>query len=523
MTYILFKDISSQDIGKTYELRGKIEVVKQTSGPTLMVLNDGTANFTIKAFIKPGIRAYPDCEIGDFVYIKVQINERNGDLEGEVKDMKKLAKEEFLILQDEISQLRAERIKPVCTQFSIDSPILESLKDRFIKIATLIRTAIVEGRPILLRHDADCDGYSSAICMERAILQFMDIVTGGDKQVQFQNYRRAPSKAPFYEYEDAVKDASNWLRDKNRSNALPPLVIITDNGSTEEDIFGMTQMKLYDAQIVVIDHHYPGEVKNGRSIIDNYIDAHINPYLTGFDSNVCSGMLGFELARFIYENNTNSVMIPAMAAILDHTEGMEREKYVQLAIESGFSEEYMTKLGEIVYLQSHYLRFQEAREFVDDLFNSDKIIQSKLVEMLSPEIERRYEKVKKIAQHYAKIEDYGPFKVIDFDGEKGTSRGEFPAVGKSTNQIHTMFEKELDKPIITMTSGSTFLTIRVSDGIKGFSVPYFCSEWINNKIAFTGAEGGGHEHAGSIKFVEYARDEVISLFKEYLKDIAKKQ
>jgi RecJ-like exonuclease len=86
-----------------------------------------------------------------------------------------------------------------------------------------------------------------------------------------------------------------------------------------------------------------------------------------------------------------------------------------------------------------------------------------------------------------------------------------------------MFEEELDKPVITMTSGSTFLTIRVSDAIKGFSVPEFCSEWIDNKIPFTGAEGGGHEHAGSIKFVEYAKEDVINLFKEYLKEIAKKQ
>lgn len=523
MEYTLFKDISHDDIGKTFFMKGKIEVVKQTSGPTLMILNDGTQNFTFKAFIKPGARAYPECDIGDFVFIKAQINERNGGIEGEVKDMKKLGKEEFEKLEKEISEKNKEKVKPTHTDFTIKSDVLESLKPRFIEIATMIRQAIVEGRPILLRHDADCDGYSSALCMERAILGFMDEVSGGDKQLQFQNYRRAPSKAPFYEYEDAVKDASNWLRDNNRNDAKPPLIIITDNGSTEEDIFGMTQMKLYDAQIVVIDHHFPGEVKNERAIIDDYIDGHINPYLTGFDSNVCSGMLGYEMAKFIYEKNTNSIMIPAMAAILDHTEGTEKDQYIELAKKEGYTEEYMTKLGEIVYLQSHYLRFQEAREFVNDLFGANKKIQEKLVEMLSPEIKRRYEKVKKIAEHYSNIEDFGPFYVVNFNGELGTSRGEFPAVGKSTNQVHTMFEGKLDKPVITMTSGSTFLTIRVSDEIKGFSVPEFCSSWINEKIPFTGAEGGGHEHAGSIKFVEYAKEDVINLFKEYLKEIANNQ
>ena len=133
-----------------------------------------------------------------------------------------------------------------------------------------------------------------------------------------------------------------------------------------------------------------------------------------------------------------------------------------------------------------------------------------------------YAKARQIGKTYTEVVDFGPFYVCNFDGEKGTSRGQFPAVGKATNQIHNMFEDEFDKPVITMTSGSTFMTIRVSDDIKGFSVPTFCTEWINKKIPHTGAEGGGHEHAGSIKFVEYARKEVSKLFIDYLKEIAQK-
>lgn len=519
----LFKDISREDIGQNFTMKAKVTTVKQTSGPTLMIMTDGTANFTFKAFVKPGVRAYPEIDVDDIVLVTAKINERKDTIEGEVSSMEKLSDEEKETYEEKIQEMNEEKFKPICNEFSIQSEVLESLKPKFIKVATMIRKAIVEGRPILLRHDADCDGYSSAICMERAITEFMMEVTGGDKQVLFQNYRRAPSKAPFYEYEDAVKDCSNWLRDRNRNGSKPPLVIVTDNGSTEEDYLGMTQMKIYDADIVVIDHHYPGEIDaKGKVFIDRVLSGHINPYLTGYDSNVCSGMLGYELARFIYENNSNSIFIPAMAGILDHTEGPEKEKYIELAEKEGFTVDYMTKLGEITYLQSHYLRFMEAREFVNDLFGANMKLQRELVKMLSPEIEKRYEKVKKIAKHYSEVIDIGAFYIVHFDGEKGTSRGEFPAVGKSTNQVHTMFEEELDKPIITMTSGSTFLTIRVSDGIKGFSVPDFC-EIINREIPHTGAEGGGHEHAGSVKFVEYGRAEVIEAFKKYLKSIANKQ
>ena len=43
------------------------------------------------------------------------------------------------------------------------------------------------------------------------------------------------------------------------------------------------------------------------------------------------------------------------------------------------------------------------------------------------------------------------------------------------------------------------------------------------KKPYLRAEGGGHERAGSIKFVEYARTELIQDFKAYLKELAKKK
>jgi len=224
----------------------------------------------------------------------------------------------------------------------------------------------------------------------------------------------------------------------------------------------------------------------------------------------------------IKKDNNNSVMIPAMAGLLDHVDGTEKDQYVELANKAGFETKYMQDLGEIVYLQSHYIRFQESREFVDNLFGADMNFQKNIVEMLTPELDKRYAAVRKIGEHYAQVNDYGKFYVVEFDGEKGTSRGQYPAVGKATNQIHDMFEKKLDKPVITMTYGSTFLTIRVGDAIIGFSVPTFC-DIITEKIPFTGAEGGGHEHAGSVKFVEYAKEDVLNLFREYLKNINDKQ
>ncbi|MCA9486519.1 hypothetical protein H6501_02580 [Candidatus Woesearchaeota archaeon] len=517
-----FREITSEDVGKKFELQARVKTIKQTSGPTLMVLNDGTANFTLKAFLRPGARAYPEIELEDDVKVGFEVRERKDSIEGEAYSMEKLSSKDSAKFQKAIDKQQLDKVKPVSTSFSIQSEVLEKLKPRFVQVASIIREAVLEGRPILLRHNADCDGYSSAITIERAILSFMDEITGNDLLSQYQLYRRAPSKAPFYEYEDAVKDLCYWLRDKVKNGYKPPLIIITDNGSTQEDILAMQQMLLYDAKIVVVDHHYPGEVKDGKVEVDKYIEAHINPYLEGFDSNVCTGMLGFELANFIHDKHTNSVLIPAMAAILDHCDGTEKDQYIVQAEAEGYTQDYMAKLGEIVDMQSHYLRFQESREFIDDLFGKNKAAQERIVQLLAPELEKRYKQVEEVAQYYAEKEDFGPFYLIHFDGEKGTNRGEYPAVGKTTNHIHKIFEQGLDKPIVTATSGSTFLTVRVSDGISRISIPEFAGQ-IMREHPYTRAEGGGHERAGSVKFVEYGRTKVMEEFKAYLRKVASLQ
>jgi len=232
-------------------------------------------------------------------------------------------------------------------------------------------------------------------------------------------------------------------------------------------------------------------------------------------------MLGYELANFIYEKNKNSVFIPAMAAILDHCESPERDLYVGLAEKEGFTQDYLAVLGEIIDMQSHYFRFMESREFFDDLFGNNMDMQKKVVEMLGPELELRYKAVEAVSRHYVEKKDFGKFYMIGFDGEKGTFRGEYPAVGKSTNHIHKVFEKEMDKPIVTVTHGTTFMTIRVSDEITGFSVPEFVQE-VFLKLPFANANGGGHEHAGSVRFVEFARDDIMKLFEDYLKRVNSK-
>ena len=146
-----FKDLSKGDIKSTFEAQAKVEVIKQTGGPTLMVLNDGTSNFTFKAFVKPGVRAFPQIDVGDCVYVKAVVNEHQGKAEGEVVEMNKLTNEQLEKFKEHLERLNERIYMPKNSEFSIDSPVLEALKPRFIQVATIIRKAVVERRPIVFK------------------------------------------------------------------------------------------------------------------------------------------------------------------------------------------------------------------------------------------------------------------------------------------------------------------------------------------------------------------------------------
>ena len=95
--------------------------------------------------------------------------------------------------------------------------------------------------------------------MEKAVIPLLKEFNP-DNDAEYHYFKRSPSKAPFYELEDVVKDLSFALEDFERHGQKLPLIVLLDNGSTEEDIVALMQAKIYDIEIVVIDHHFPGEL-----------------------------------------------------------------------------------------------------------------------------------------------------------------------------------------------------------------------------------------------------------------------
>jgi len=166
----IVESIGKGHIDKRLILRGIIDRIEQTGGPTIMYLADGTGTLALKAFNGAGVRAHPDISVGDAVNATVKIQEYNDEIEGEVESLIKLNDDEKEALAKKIDEMQKETAKVKHAGFLVQDKILEKLKDRFVAAAGEIRLAILKNRPIIIRHHSDTDGYSSGYALERAVL-----------------------------------------------------------------------------------------------------------------------------------------------------------------------------------------------------------------------------------------------------------------------------------------------------------------------------------------------------------------
>ncbi|MBW6451983.1 MAG: hypothetical protein K0B02_04625 [DPANN group archaeon] len=512
------KFVLEQSLG-IYQIEGKVISVQQTSGPTVFMINDGTGSIEVTAFNGAGVRANPEINSEDIVSILLSIKNQNGRKKNEITIIRKLLPPKEIEVSNQIEENIKKLSEPKSSDFLIESPMLDKMKQRFIEVASLIKRAIIEGRPIIVRHHADTDGYCGGIALQRAIIPLIE-AQYGSKDSKWRYFSRSPSKAPFYEYSDVLRDISMALKDMERFGQIEPLIILVDNGSTEEDILAIRKAKIYNAKVIVVDHHYPGEVIDGKSKVDEFLDAHMNPYLFGGDNNLTAGMLCVELARLLNENVSNLDFFPALAGVADRAKGDDFDKYMSIAKEMGFDLDYLKQIALAVDFEAHYLRFSEGWKLVDDLLGVDLKKQRVLVTLLNDEIGLALKNQNLVNDEYLSVEEFDNKVIVGIlDTSLTTHRGEFPAPGMATGMAHdSLKDKYIGRMVVTIGLGPFFVTMRISDPAveRGFNVNDLIVKLVR-EMPYGSISGGGHHAAGSIKFVEGAKDEVFSKIIEEIK------
>ena len=506
--------IDELETGETVTIEGRLAQIKQTGGPTIFEVTDGTGIVSGAAFEEAGVRAYPDATVDDVVRISGTVELHDDVRQLEIDSLTILADETAASATESIDEALAERASPETLDPLVEWPAFEPIFDDLVDLAQRLRRTVLEGRPIRIRHHADGDGMCGATPLQLALENFIAEVHA-DPDAPEHLCKRLPSKAPYYEMEDVTRDLNFALDGQDRHGQKLPLLVMLDNGSTEEDVPAYRNLAHYDIPIIVLDHHHPDP-----EAVDPLLDAHINPYLYDEDYRITTGMMSVELARLIDPSISEDVEhVPAVAGLSDRSKADVMPRFVFQANEAGYDRDDLEAIGEALDYAAHWLRYNEGKTLVNDVLDvgcDDSDRHERLIEFLAEraerDVDRQLDALEPHVEH-ERLDSEAHLYRIDLDNF--AHRFTYTAPGKTTGNLHDRKVTETGEPVITIGYGPDFAVLR-SDGVR-LDIPQMVTE-LNEELPGSGVSGGGHLVVGSIKFVKGRRESVIDLLVEKMAD-----
>jgi RecJ-like exonuclease len=500
--------------GESVHVEGRVVQVNQTGGPTIFQVRAEGGVLPCAAFEEAGVRAFPGVERDDIVRAAGTAESRNGHPQLEAESFTVLAGESADTVRERLRADRAALVEPADIDPLVEWDVLDTLSADLADIARQACGALLDGRPVRMRHHADGDGLCASVPLGYALEQFV-AETWLDPDAGRHLLKRLPSKAPYYELEDVTRDLNFALENQARHGQKLPLFLMLDNGSTEEDTPAYRHLAHYDAPILVVDHHHPDP-----EALEGLVDAHVNPYLYGEDYRVTTGMMCVEVARMVAPGITQDLRhVPAVAGLSDRSEADAMADYLDLAGEAGYERADLAAVGEALDYATHWLRYSDGREFVYDVLGvncDDRARHEELVDLLSDRADRDVSRQLDGALEHVTHEhlDNGA-QLYRLDVENHAKRFTYPAPGKTTGAVHDRKVEETGDPVITIGYGPDFAVLR-SDGVR-LDIPEMV-EQLREEFPGAGVSGGGHLVVGSIRFVPGRREAVVDALVEKMAD-----
>ncbi|MGE0793354.1 MAG: DHH family phosphoesterase [Candidatus Woesearchaeota archaeon] len=501
----IFK-INGEDILIT--ITAKVIEVVNLQNLKIYTIDDGDTTLQLVKFstVQP---IYPDLKENCIATFTFKKSLYQGKVQGQIADVKNIIcntsiKEENL---DDINL--SEDNLFVSEDWRKLEPMLE-------KVAKIINNAIQDKKPIVISHHADCDGYASALILEKAILYKLK-QRQPDLNYISNFYVRNASKTPYYDISDATKDISSFQGNFSRTNNKTPLFVILDNGSTEEDILAIKKLKIFNADIVVVDHHDPGKLdENKKSEICKLIKEHANPFLVNLNKEFSTSMLSLRLAYFITKEITHSLFQATLGGIADRCTGNPIHDFID---KSGYSEEYFSKLAKFISLEIFFTKYTYGELPLLELFKPKNEKQDKLIELYDNQMEIWEKQIEDMVTFYSKTENMNEFQVNILDADKLTLWNDYFSIGKLTAFTHRKNEAKFpDKNIITISTSDSMLVYRVMQQKDMFDGNILVAQ-LQEKLPHGRISGGGHNVAGSIKFIPAVKEELLSHIKEFIEKL----
>ncbi|ESS03225.1 MAG: archaea-specific RecJ-like exonuclease, contains DnaJ-type Zn finger domain protein [uncultured archaeon A07HR67] len=409
-------------VGDTVRLEGEVVSTRQTGGPTIFELRDQNGVVDAAAFVEPGVRAYPEVEVGDAIRLDGEVERRRGDIQVETEALAVLDGDGAEAVRRRLAEALTAKARPEGLQPLAGDEAAAELGEGLLDAAEAIRRAVLESRPIVVRHPATADGYVAGAAIERAVLPLIrDEHAKSDAEYHY--FTRRPTEEPVYGMDAATNDATRMLQDRDRHDEKLPLFLLVGTGSTVESADGLDLLSVYGVEAVVVDAAVADTATRER------VDTLVSPELAAVGDDLSTGALTASLASAVNDEvRADLVHLPAVSYWTDAP-----ARYVDLARDAGYDRDRVSALREAVALEAYYQSYQDKRELITDLLFDDG---GDLAAHVSEQFREKLETEIETASANVTTEAVGGVEVAVLDTDAYTHRYDFPPTPLLLDDLH---------------------------------------------------------------------------------------
>jgi len=420
-------------VGADVRLEGEVVGIRQTSGPTVFELQDETGTVDCAAFVEAGVRAYPEVEEDDYVRLSGEVRQRRGELQVETEELDVLEAEEREEVEQRLADALNDEARPDKAEPLADDTAVADLSEELVEAATQIRKAVLTDRPVIVRHANTADGYLAGSALERAALP---LVTDQHRRAdaKYHYFDRRPIEGGVYDMDDATKDTTTMLDNRERHEEKLPLFVFVAAGGTRESLDGFDLLNVYGAPSVVID-----DIDVDGAVVDT-VDAVVSPSADAV-TETTSTALAANVAAHVNDDVRDDLQhLPAVSFWEDIP-----EPYVAAASEAGYDETAVSELREAVALEAHYQSYEDKRELITDLvFGDDEEDVGGLAGHIAEQFREKVDEEVSTARANLDHRTVDDVDIAVLDTDAFTHQYEFPPESLLLDELHRDVRDESD-------------------------------------------------------------------------------
>ncbi|MFC7133724.1 MULTISPECIES: DHH family phosphoesterase [Salinibaculum] len=342
-------------IGDVVRIEGEVVTARQTSGPTVFEVRDETSTVDCAAFKEAGVRAYPEVSEEDIVRIEGEVEKRRGELQVETEALVVLEDDERDAVTERMEDAMVKRARPDAVEPLAEDPAVEAVTEPIRDAATAIRRAVLEGRPVVVRHSATADGYVAGVAIERATLPLVR-EEHQNADAEYHYFDRRPLEGSVYDMDDATGDVTGMLSNRQRHGEKLPLFVFVAAAGTTESLDGLELLDVYGARRVVVDERVVDEE------IESEVDALVAPSLADAPGTTATALAANIAAHVNGDVRGDLRHLPAVSFWENTPEG-----YADIAAEAGHDADDVREIREAIALEAYYQSYEDKRELIIDL------------------------------------------------------------------------------------------------------------------------------------------------------------